>query len=72
MHSTLCKFLLIIPLILFIDWIIMVTIGCFASVCNANEKFFCSIYCISGIILLSLSIIMSLYIVFRKKSTIVD
>jgi hypothetical protein len=49
------KVLILLPFLLFIDWIIMVVFGCFASVCGADAKFYCSVFCKVGIVLLSLS-----------------
>jgi hypothetical protein len=61
------KCLLIIPAVLFIDWIVMVVAGCVAGLCHAGEKFYCTVYCYSGITLLSLSIAGAMIYILRRK-----
>lgn len=67
MNKILCKLLLAVPLVLFADWIIMILAGCFFGACNASDKFFCTVYCYFGIILVAVSLLLTFYFVFRKK-----
>ena len=67
MNKTLCKLLMVLPIVLLADWVLMILFGCFAGACNANNQFFCTIYCYSGLALLVVSVIISVYLVFRKK-----
>ncbi len=71
MRTTFFKWLLIAPAFLFADWLIMVFIGCFSSLCHADNKFYCSVYCCTGITLLSLTALLIVYLIF-KKATIKD
>jgi Na+-driven multidrug efflux pump len=66
------KLLLIIPFVLFVDWILMIITGCFAGACHAGEDFYCKFYCIFGIILLVSTITGSVYIAFHKKRKLND
>jgi len=49
MKTAIFKWLLIIAALLFADWLIMIFLGCFSSLCHASDKFFCSVYCYFGI-----------------------
>jgi hypothetical protein len=66
MRTTLFKWLLIVPALLFADWLIMVLIGCISGLCHADNKFFCSIYCYTGITLLSVTGLLLAYLIFNK------
>jgi hypothetical protein len=71
MRTTLFKWLLIIAVLLFADWIIMAVLGCFSSICHATDKFFCSEYCYIGISLLTITVFIIGYLLYnnlnRKK-----
>ncbi len=67
MNKTLCKLLIVIPLVLFADWVFMTLTGCFFGACNVSNRFFCTIYCYLGIALVVVSLILTFYFVFRKK-----
>jgi len=66
MKRSIVKWLLIIPLLLFLDWILMVMFGCFSSLCGADNKYFCSVYCYTGISLLFLTVI-GIFVIFYKS-----
>jgi hypothetical protein len=61
------KVLFFLPFLLFIDWSIMVIFGCFASVCGADDKFYCSVFCKVGIVLLSLTVSFVLVLLIQKR-----
>jgi hypothetical protein len=61
------KILIVLPFVLFLDWVIMVVFGCFASICNANDKFYCSVFCKVGIVLLSLTILFFVFWLVQKS-----
>ena len=61
------KVLLLLPFLLFLDWIIMVMFGCFASFCGAGNKFYCSVFCKVGIVLLSMTVLFVIVWLFRKR-----
>lgn len=67
MKPALVKVFIFLPVLLFIDWIIMVIFGCFASVCGADNTFYCSVFCKVGIVLLSLTVIFVVWLIVNKK-----
>jgi len=66
MKTTVLKWLLIISALIFADWLIMIFLGCFSSLCHANDKFFCSVYCYTGIVLLSVTAMLIGYLLYKK------
>ncbi len=66
MNKVLVKWLLIISALLFMDWLIMIFLGCFSSMCLANEKFYCSVYCYIGITLLTFTLLIIGYLLLRQ------
>jgi Kef-type K+ transport system membrane component KefB len=66
MKTAVLKWLLIISALLFADWLIMIFLGCFSSLCHADNKFFCSVYCYIGITLLSVTVLIIGYLIFKK------
>ena len=65
MRTALIKWLLIIAALLFADWIIMIILGCFSALCHASTKYFCSVYCYFGIALLTLTVFIIGYLVYK-------
>jgi len=53
--SIIIKVCLILPLILFLDYILMVLIGCATCLFGVGNGFYCGPYCIVGKIILGLS-----------------
>ena len=69
MKASVLKWFYVASLLFFIDWIIMVITGCFAGMCNASNEFFCGTYCLIGIVFLSISFLLVLFLLLRNKST---
>jgi len=68
MRQVVVRWLFIIPALLFANWLIMILIGCLSSLCHAGDKYFCSVYCYTGITLLSVTLLFVLYLLFRKRT----
>jgi len=68
MRTVVVRWLLIIPALLFADWIIMILIGCMSNLCHAGNNYFCSVYCYTGITLLSVTVLFVLYLIFKKRT----
>lgn len=66
MKLSISKWLLIIPILLFLDWIIMVLFGCFSSVCGAGNSFYCNVYCAVGIALLIFTLLIVILLIFKS------
>jgi hypothetical protein len=67
MRIEIFKWLLIVPALLFADWLIMILFGSFSGLCHAGNKFFCSVYCYTGITLLSVTVLFVGYLMFKKN-----
>jgi hypothetical protein len=52
MKTLLVKLLLVVPALLFLDWVIMVIVGSVSNILGASDNFFCTVYCNFGIALL--------------------
>jgi hypothetical protein len=59
------KFLVILPLILFADYLIMVLLGCTGCLFGAGDNYTCGTYCMIGKIILVVSGLFFLYLIFR-------
>jgi hypothetical protein len=68
MNTTVAKWFFIAGTLLFADWIIMIIFGCIASMCKANDAFFCSVYCKAGIALLVITGFLIVYFSALSKS----
>jgi hypothetical protein len=62
--SILIKIFLVLPLIIFADYILMAILGCTACLFGLGEDFYCSSFCLAGKIILVLSAIVFGYIIF--------
>ena len=67
MKTILVKSLLIIPVILFLDWVIMIIIGSLSNIFGATDKYFCSVYCNFGITLLIATLIIAAFLIARQN-----
>lgn len=66
------KLVVVVPLIIFVDYIVMSVLGCVSCFAGAGENYFCGTYCIIGKILAVFSIVFFLYLIFPEiKSLIV-
>jgi len=58
------KVLVFLPLILFVDYIIMALIGCTSCLFGTGKDFYCGPFCLAGKIILALSVILFGYIIY--------
>jgi hypothetical protein len=66
------KIFLVLPLIVFVDWMLMVAIGCASCLFGFGDSFYCGTYCIIGKAILLLSaVLFTAYLIFPqfKKTT---
>ncbi len=59
------KFLVILPLFVFIDYLFMAILGCTGCLMGFGENFTCNVYCYIGKIILCLSGVFFIYLIFR-------
>lgn len=62
--SFLLKICVGFPLILFVDYILMVIIGCSTCLLGFGNDFYCGSYCVFGKIILGLSFILFFMLIF--------
>jgi hypothetical protein len=62
--SVFLKFFFVLPLILFVDYLIMALIGCTTCLFSLGEEFYCGSFCLAGKIILALSLIFFGYLVY--------
>jgi hypothetical protein len=58
------KFLLVLPLIIFVDYIIMAVLGCVTCLFGFGEDFYCGSFCLAGKIILALSAVFFGYLIY--------
>ncbi len=61
------RFLIFLPILLFIDWMIMVVVGCTSNFCNANTVFFNTFYFYFGIILVILTFLFLMVLMWKQR-----
>ncbi len=57
------KVLLLLPAILFIDFLFMTLLGCLTSLVGFKDDFYCGLYCVIGKGILLLSALIFVYLV---------
>ncbi len=72
--TLLIKFFLVLPLILFVDYLIMALLGCTTCLFGLGNEFYCGPFCLAGKIILALSALFFIYLIhpdlkniFRSK-----
>ena len=66
----LIKVLIVLPIIMFVDYIMMAILGCTSCLLGMGENFYCGQYCLIGKIVLVLSGILFLYIIYPEIKAI--
>jgi len=62
--SIIVKVFVVLPILMFVDYILMVLLGCATCLFGFGNDFYCGSYCIIGKIILGLSAIFFLFIIF--------
>jgi hypothetical protein len=58
------KLFLVLPLILFADYLIMAILGCTTCLFGLGDAFYCGPFCIAGKIILALSLLFFGYLIY--------
>jgi hypothetical protein len=58
------KMFFVLPLILFVDYILMAILGCTTCLFGFGEDFYCGSFCLAGKIILALSAIFFGYLIY--------
>jgi hypothetical protein len=62
--SIFLKVFFVLPLILFVDYLLMAFIGCTTCLFGLGEDFYCGTFCLAGKIILALSVIFFGYLIY--------
>jgi len=68
--SIFLKIFFILPLILFVDFLLMTIIGCTTCLFGFGEEFYCGSFCLAGKIILALSAIFFGYLIYPNLKAI--
>jgi hypothetical protein len=68
--SILVKVFFLLPLLIFVDYILMAILGCTTCLFGFGEDFYCGSFCLAGKIILALSAIFFGYIIFPEIKAI--
>jgi hypothetical protein len=60
------KFFLVLPLLLFADYLLMALIGCTTCLFGLSESFYCGPFCLIGKIILALSALFFGYLIYPE------
>lgn len=64
------KTFFILPLIIFVDYLLMAITGCTTCLFNLGEDFYCGSFCLAGKIILALSAIFFGYLIYPNLKAI--
>jgi hypothetical protein len=62
--SLFVKVFLLLPLILFFDYLLMALLGCSTCLFGLGDNFYCGPFCLAGKIILALSVVFFGYIIY--------
>jgi hypothetical protein len=62
--SIFIKVFFVLPLILFIDYLLMAILGCTTCLFGSGDDFYCGTFCLVGKIVLALSALFFVYLVY--------
>ena len=68
--SLFIKVFFILPLILFVDYVLMALLGCSTCLFGLGDEFYCGPFCIAGKIILALSAVYFGYFIYSEIKTI--
>ncbi|MCX6325150.1 MAG: hypothetical protein NT144_00660 [Bacteroidia bacterium] len=68
--SIFLKIFFVLPLIVFVDYLLMALIGCTTCLFGLGEEFYCGPFCLAGKIILALSAIFFGYLIYPNIKAI--
>jgi len=69
----LLKVFLVLPIVIFVDWVLMIVLGCATSLCGFGNGFYCGPYCLFGKGILFLSAVsFIIYLLFPELKKYVN
>jgi hypothetical protein len=70
--SLFIKVFLVLPLILFADYLLMAVIGCTTCLFGTGDEFYCGPFCLAGKIILALSVIFFGYLISPEIKALIN
>ncbi len=61
---TILKLVVVLPVVFYVDYLLLAIIGCASHMCGAQGCFFCGPYCIFCKLVIGLSLVFVAYIVY--------
>ncbi len=58
------KVFFVLPLILFVDYVLMALLGCTTCLFGLGDEFYCGTFCLAGKIILALSTVFFIYLIY--------
>jgi hypothetical protein len=65
------KFFFVLPLIIFVDYLLMTIIGCTSCLFGLGENFYCGSFCLAGKIILALSAIFFGHLIYPDIKAVI-
>ena len=65
-NSLILKVLLLLPIIIFFDYVLMVIFGCASCLFGFGDNFYCGAYCIVGKMIFGLSLLFFGYLLYPE------
>jgi hypothetical protein len=69
--TILVKVFFVLPLLIFIDYILMALLGCATCLLGFGEEFYCGSFCLAGKIILALSLLFFGYLIYPDIKAII-
>jgi heme A synthase len=69
--SLFIKVFFVLPLILFVDYILMALLGCTTCLFGLGDEFYCGPFCLAGKIILALSAVLFGYLIYPEIKALV-
>lgn len=58
------KLLFLLPILLFIDYLVMIGLGCTTSLFGFGNEFYCGTYCLIGKMIIGVTTLLFLFLIF--------
>lgn len=68
--SVLLKYVFLIPLLLFVDYLLMILFGCATWFLGCGNDFYCGTYCLVGKIVLGTTAVLIIFLIFTDIKSV--
>jgi len=70
MKALIVKILIVLPILVFVNYVLMAIVGCTASGFGCENSFYCGVYCVIGKLFLVLTVIFFFFFIFQDLKNI--